>query len=106
MRFHTSTTGGDVFFSADSGLTSTLIELARSAGLGLVEATVLDERSLEEPAGHLSGKQAGVLARRAGLGRLVLTHYYRPIAERLQADAREAFGGDVELAEEGKRYVV
>jgi ribonuclease BN (tRNA processing enzyme) len=107
MRFSTAADGvGDLFFSADTGWTVSVLELARDAALALVEASVLDESHLEPPPGHLSGKQAGRFGREAGVGRLVLTHYYGPIAKQLLEDARRAFGGDVELAREGQTFTI
>jgi ribonuclease BN (tRNA processing enzyme) len=106
MRFRTESTDRELFFSADTGWVSSVLELARGSALALVEASILSETHMESPAGHLSGRQAGELAREAGVQRLVLTHYYQPTAEQLLADARESFGPEVYLAEEGKRFPV
>ena len=58
-----------VAYSADTGPSDTLVELARDADLFVCEAT------LDEPAdGHLTHEQAGDAARRANAKRLLLTH--------------------------------
>ena len=63
----------------------------------LCEATWTDHP--ERPPGvHLSGRQAGEAARKAGVGRLLITHvpaWYD--GEVLLAEAREVFDGPSEL---------
>jgi len=53
----------------------------------------------------LSARQAGVLARAAGVRELALTHLY-PAAELTDplGAAREAFGGPVTVAADGMRF--
>jgi len=50
---------------------------------------------------HLHAGQCGQVAREAGLGRLVLSHFY-PIAERydVKAQAGEAFDGPITMAKD------
>ena len=66
--------GGRILaFTGDTGPCAALNELADGVDLLLAEASWTD--SAERPAGvHLSGKQAGELARDAAVGRLLLTH--------------------------------
>ena len=60
-------------YTGDTGPCAALNELADGVDLLLSEATWTD--AADRPAGvHLSGKQAGALARSAGVGRLLLTH--------------------------------
>lgn len=51
---------------------------------------------------HLSAREAGQVARAAGGRRLLLTHFW-PGNDRISsaAEAREAFDGEVLIAEEG-----
>ncbi len=95
-----------IAYSADTGPAGDLDALARGADLFVCEATL---QSGDEPwDGHLSAAQAGGLAKRLGVGRLVLTHLppVRDHAVTLE-EAREHAGSvSVELAEDGKRYVV
>lgn len=55
---------------------------------------------------HLTAEQAGAMARRAGVRRLVLTHValYGGEPERLRAAAAAAFGGDVIVASDLDRF--
>ena len=91
-------------YSADSGLDADFETLARSADLFVCEATFQDA---DEPwTGHLSASQAGGLAKKAGVTRLVLTHL--PPGrdhERTLVEAQQAAGSiPVELAEDRRRF--
>lgn len=66
--------------------------------LAVCEATMRNDQEGEAP--HLSGGQAGAIARAAGAGRLVITHLWPtndPALHRSEAEA--AFGAPVEVAE-------
>ena len=90
-------------YSADTGPCDDLVELARGADVLLSEASFTDGPDL--PAGlHLTARQAGEHAARAGVGELVLTHlvpWNDPVATLEQAS--EAFGGPLRLAASGMR---
>jgi ribonuclease BN (tRNA processing enzyme) len=61
----------------------------------------------DDPPGHLTAADAGAIARRSGVARVVLTHYsdeLDPAVVRARAEA--AFGGPVELASEGASYEI
>jgi ribonuclease BN (tRNA processing enzyme) len=93
-------------FGADSGPNDHLVEIAEGADLLIVEAT-LPRPEREGPRGHLTAREAGEHAARAGARRLLLTH----ISDELDAlsarkAAAAAFGGPVEVAREGASMVV
>jgi ribonuclease BN (tRNA processing enzyme) len=90
-----------LFFSADTAWTESLVPLATSADLALVEATATGPH---DEAGHLSGRNAGRLASESGASRLVLTHYDSAYAEALCAQAAEQFSGPIDLAFEGATF--
>ena len=92
-------------YTADTGPGWSPARLGPPLDLLLSEATYTAEH--EGEAQHLSGREAGELAREAGAHRLLLTHLW-PITDRvaLQVEAEAAFGGQVELAEPGRTYEV
>jgi ribonuclease BN (tRNA processing enzyme) len=65
--------GWRLAYSADTGETSALARLAEGADLLLCEASFLDGPA-NPPGLHLTARQAGQYAARAGAGQLVLTH--------------------------------
>jgi ribonuclease BN (tRNA processing enzyme) len=97
--------GGRVLaYSADTGPSDTLVTLARQADLLLCEASFLDRPDL--PGGlHMSGRQAGEHAARAGAGHLVLTHLV-PWNDKQRSfdEASDAFGGKISLAASGQAF--
>lgn len=88
-------------YSGDTGPTDALVELAAGADLLLCEAAFLDDAA-NPPHLHVSGRQAGEHATRAGAQALVLTHvppWYDP---RLAlAEAHGAYDGPVQEARPG-----
>lgn len=95
--------GRSLGYSADTGPGWSPARLGAPLDLLLSEATFT--AGFEGRSQHLSGRQAGRLAREAGARRLVLTHLW-PVTDRgaLQAEAEAAYGGPVELAEAGRTY--
>jgi ribonuclease BN (tRNA processing enzyme) len=90
-------------YSADSGPDWTVAALGAGLGTVLCEATYT--RGSEGSLRHLSGRQAGVMAADAGVGRLVLTHRWPTVsADELGAEAGEAFGRPVEQAAVGRVF--
>ncbi len=97
---------GRLIFSADCGPGEELVEFADAAALLLIEATLLDGDS-DEPAGHLTSAQAGAIGRRAGVRRLVLTHFSDQLdPTQIRGQAEAAFGRTVDLAGEGQTYEI
>jgi ribonuclease BN (tRNA processing enzyme) len=96
--------GRSLVYTGDTGPTEALVDIARGADVLLSEATFRDGES-NPPDVHLTGRQAGEYAARAGVGRLVITHvppwYDR---EDLAAEARAVFDGPVEVARPGAAY--
>ncbi len=82
-------------YTADTALTDDLITLANGADLLLAEATYPTPEGRDFTAhGHMSGFEAGRLARKAGVERLVLTHLSDfADAEPTLANARTEFAG-------------
>jgi ribonuclease BN (tRNA processing enzyme) len=89
-------------YTADSEWTDELLKTANGADVLLCEASLYDKQR-GTIKGHLTGKQAGELAARAGAKNLILTHlpHYGDHQE-LLAEAQEVFRGSIELAALGK----
>jgi ribonuclease BN (tRNA processing enzyme) len=94
---------GDVVlaYTADTGPTPALVDLARGADLLLAESSFLDGDD-NPPGLHLTGSQAGEYATRAGVSALMITHippWHDP--DLVLAAAREQFDGPVQAAAQG-----
>jgi ribonuclease BN (tRNA processing enzyme) len=100
VRVAAAADGVALAYSADTGPSWSFKEFGRSIELALCEATTLAD---EEGEGvlHLSARQAGAMARDAGVRRLVLTHL-QPGVDRAasQAEGAAAYGAAVDLAAE------
>jgi ribonuclease BN (tRNA processing enzyme) len=94
--------GAAMAYSADTGPSDDLVLLARGAGLLVAEAS-WQEDGQDRPPIHLTAREAGEAAGRAGVERLVLTHI-RPYLDRDRSrdEAALAFGGDVSVGAEGQ----
>jgi ribonuclease BN (tRNA processing enzyme) len=104
--FRVSYGGKTLVYTGDSGPCDALDKLADGADLLLAEASWTHHP--DRPEGmHLSGQQAGELASRAGVSRLVITHVL-PWTDReaVLAEARAAYDGDCKLVENGDIYTV
>lgn len=107
LRLEERATGAVVAFSGDSGMTDTLVDAATDADLFLCEAAWGPSAEGKPGGMHLSGAQAGQLARRAGVKTLVLVHI-QPWADKeaTLAAARSEFDGDIRLGAAGDVYEV
>ncbi|MBW3557426.1 MAG: MBL fold metallo-hydrolase [Actinobacteria bacterium] len=95
--------GRSLGYSADSGPGWSLEALGPGLDLALCEATYLED--MEGRGQHMSARQAGVTGRAAGARRLVLTHLQPGTdPEASRAEATNAFGSAVEVAEEHAVY--
>lgn len=92
-------------YSADTGPGWSLEALGSGLDLAACEATLLAHQEGSAP--HLSARQAGESARRAGVGQLLVTHTW-PAHDPLQhlEEAAAAFGGTTVLARVNERYAV
>jgi len=99
---------GVVVYSSDTSPCPSLIALARGAEVLIHEATFLhDEAARAASDGHTTGYQAGEVASRAGVKRLILCHFSASLHERedeLRREAVQSFGGPVALGEELREY--
>jgi ribonuclease BN (tRNA processing enzyme) len=91
--------GRSLVYSGDTGESPQLVELARAADALLCEASFGPDEPYR-PNLHLTGRQAGEHAARAGVGRLILTHV-PPWGSRVTAvtEAARTFAGSLEAAQ-------
>ena len=98
--------GRTLTYSGDTGISTSLDELARDADLFLCEAAFTHGKE-NIPDLHLNGREAGQSAARAGARRLVLTHIPPWTDPQVNiADAREVYDGPVELAAPRRTYEI
>ena len=97
--------GKVITFSGDSGYTPTLIDAAREADYFLCEAAWGATSEGKAEGMHLSGKEAGRIAREAGVKTLVLVHI-QPWTdpEEVLAAARTEFDGEIILGKAGATF--
>jgi len=88
--------GPTLAYSADTGPDWALTDLGDGFDAALLEASM--PVAMEGSVQHLSGRQAGALARAAGVRRLLLTHIQPGVdADQQRTDAGSAFAGPVEV---------
>jgi ribonuclease BN (tRNA processing enzyme) len=104
--------GRSLAYSADTGPTDALVGLARDADVLLCEASFVEPAvapgapPLPENL-HLTGRQAGEHAARAGVGQLVLTHLVPWNDQgRTLDEAGQAFTGPLSLAASGLGFTL
>lgn len=100
LRIENKRSGGVVAYSSDTEPCDAVVGLAKAADILIHEAA-------KDTPGHSSAAQAGEIARRAGVSRLLLIHY-RPAPHKYNRwveEAAAAFGGPVELAQDFGEYV-
>jgi ribonuclease BN (tRNA processing enzyme) len=106
FSFRITHDGRTLAYTGDTGLTDAVVELAAGADVVLSEAswTHAGNRPLEM---HLSGKEAGELAKRAGAGQLLVTHVL-PWTDSavILAEARAEYPGEVTLVRQGGCYQI
>jgi len=98
--------GSLLVYSGDTGPCRAFDDAAMGADLLLAEASFVHGKDNPE-ALHLTGRDCGEAATKAGAGRLVITHV-PPWHERSVAldEARAAYDGPVELAATGARFEI
>ncbi|GAA4231431.1 MBL fold metallo-hydrolase [Actinomadura meridiana] len=105
--FRVEHNGRTVVYSGDTGPSETLVDLARDADLFLCEASFLDRPGLPAEL-HLTAREAGEHAARAGAGRLVLTHLvpWNDTDVSLKEAKASDYDGPIDLARVGAQYTL
>ena len=96
--------GRSVVYSGDTDYSENLIELSKNADLLICESALPDEYRIK---GHLTPSLAGDIATRAGVRKLVLTHFY-PECDKtdIELECRKTYAGPLVLAEDLMRIEV
>jgi ribonuclease BN (tRNA processing enzyme) len=99
LAFRLRAEGRTIVYTGDATNTPTLTDFARGADVLIAECSFPDEYA--EPY-HLSPSDVGPMAEEAGVGHLVLTHFY-PVCDRhdIQAMVSKWFSGPITLAQDG-----
>ena len=94
-------------YTGDTAYTQELVGFAKGADLLLSEASGFDSDAAHLAGSHMTAKQAGELGQRAGVKKLMITHFWPEYEQAdLLTQAEEGFGGQVELAREGRTYKI
>ena len=100
----TSADGRSVVYSGDTDYSENLIGLSKEADMLICESSLPDDLRLS---GHLTPSLAGDIATRAGVKKLVLTHFY-PQCDKanIAQECRKTYGGPLVLAEDLMRIEI
>ena len=90
--------GHSVVYSGDTDYSENLIALSKDADLLICESALPDDYRVK---GHLTPSLAGEIATRAGVKKLVLTHFYPECDQTdIEQECRKTYDGPLVLAED------
>ncbi|HMA85957.1 MAG TPA: MBL fold metallo-hydrolase [Desulfosalsimonadaceae bacterium] len=88
--------GKSIVYSGDTDESENLVALSAGADVLICESALPDELKVD---GHLTPSLAGQIANRAGVKKLVLTHFYPECeAADIETQCRSTYAGPLELA--------
>ena len=94
----TGSGGHSVVYSGDTDYSENLIALSKDADLLICESALPDDYRVK---GHLTPSLAGDIATRAGVKKLVLTHFYPECDQTdIEQECRKTYDGPLVLAED------
>jgi ribonuclease BN (tRNA processing enzyme) len=99
MAFRFEHAGRSVVFTGDADYDQGIIALSENADLLIADCSFPEALKVK---GHLSSKECGLVAQKAGVKKLVLSHLYpadSPDIDRVY-ETRKVFGGEIVLAED------
>jgi len=100
----TSPGGYSVVYSGDTDYSESLIELSKDADILICESALPDDLHVK---GHLTPSLAGDIATRAGVKKLVLTHFYPECDQTdIKQECRKTYDGPLVLAEDLMRIEI
>jgi ribonuclease BN (tRNA processing enzyme) len=96
--------GHSVVYSGDTDYSENLIALSKDADVLICESALPDDFRVK---GHLTPSLAGEIAARAGVKKLVLTHFYPECDQTdIEQECRKTYSGPLVLAEDLMRIEV
>ncbi len=100
----TNARGRSVVYSGDTDYSENLIELSKDADLLICESALPDDYRIK---GHLTPSLAGDIATKAGVRKLVLTHFYPECDQTdIEQECRKTYAGPLVLAEDLMRIKI
>jgi ribonuclease BN (tRNA processing enzyme) len=100
----TAADGHSVVYSGDTDYSENLIRLSKEADLLICESALPDDFRIK---GHLTPSLAGEIATRAGVRKLVLTHFYPECDQTdIERECRKTYDGPLVLAEDLMRIEI
>ncbi len=99
--------GKRLVYSGDTSPNDALVAFAKNADLFVCEAGLLERDEKEIRAMHLTAKEAGDIAARAGAKRLLLTHFLPEVKlEYYMNEVAQVYNGIMEIAGENRSYFI
>lgn len=96
-----------ISYTSDTGFTRLLAEEIIDSDYLFAEASLLEKDKNKTIHGHMTAKQAGVLAETAKVKKLVLTHINPTYnVNLLKREAELSFEGEIEIAKMFKTYII
>lgn len=90
------TAGRVIVYSGDTGYCEGIVDLATGADLLILESSFPEGKEVQ---GHLTPSQAGDIAARSGIKRLLLTHFYPEcLRSDVETQCRKTYQGELILA--------
>lgn len=98
LSYRIQADGKSLTISGDTDVSNELVELAKGSHTLICESSMPDSMKIS---GHLTPSEAGLIADRAGVARLILTHLYPPCEEvDVLSEAKKCFKGTILKAED------
>jgi len=99
--------GKSIVYTSDTAFFDGIVTFCQGANLLISEATIQNGDNSLAPLGHMTAETAGMLAQRACVKKLVLTHLWPEYDKKISIDeAKITFKGTVLTAERGQEYIV
>jgi ribonuclease BN (tRNA processing enzyme) len=96
--------GRSIVYSGDTGFCDEVVDLAQGADLLILECSFPDGHEVE---GHLTPSQAGLIATKANVSQLLLTHFYPEcLATDIETQCRKTYQGKLILGSDLLRMAI